>query len=74
MPTLAKHHKVIVVEFRGIGSSNKPTEGYSKKNMYGEIAPLIEKMGLDKVSIPGQDIGANIAITLQTTFPSILTN
>jgi pimeloyl-ACP methyl ester carboxylesterase len=69
MPMLAKHHKVIVVEFRGMGSSSKPTEGYSKKNMAGDIASLITKMGLDKVSIAGHDIGATIAVSFAGHFP-----
>jgi pimeloyl-ACP methyl ester carboxylesterase len=69
MPMLAKHHRVIVVDFRGMGSSSKPTEGYSKKNMAGDIASLIKKMGLNKVSIAGHDIGASIAISFAGHFP-----
>jgi pimeloyl-ACP methyl ester carboxylesterase len=69
MPMLAKHHKVIVVDFRGMGSSSKPTEGYSKKNMAGDITSLIKIMGLDKVSIAGHDIGASIAISFAGHFP-----
>lgn len=69
MPMLAEHHKVIVVDFRGMGSSSKPIEGYSKKNMAGDIVSLIEKIGLEKVSIAGHDIGANIAISFAGHFP-----
>jgi pimeloyl-ACP methyl ester carboxylesterase len=69
MPILAKHHKVIVVDFRGMGSSSKPIEGYSKKNMAGDIASLIKKMDLDKVNIAGHDIGASIAISFAGHFP-----
>jgi pimeloyl-ACP methyl ester carboxylesterase len=69
MPMLAKHHKVIVVDYRGMGSSSKSTEGYSKKNMAGDIASLIKKMRLDKVSIAGHDIGASIAISFAGHFP-----
>lgn len=68
MPILAKYHKVIVVDFRGMGTSSKPTEGYSKKNMAGDIALLFKKMGLDKVSIAGHDIGASIAISFAGQF------
>lgn len=68
MPILAKDHRVIVVDFRGMGSSSKPTEGYSKKNMAGDVASLIKKMGLDKVSIAGHDIGASIAISFAGQF------
>jgi pimeloyl-ACP methyl ester carboxylesterase len=69
MPMLAKHHTVIVVDFRGMGSSSKPIEGYTKKNMAGDIASLVKKMGLDKVSIAGHDIGASIAISFAGHFP-----
>ena len=68
MRILAKYHKVIVLDFIGMGSSSKPTGGYSKKNMAGDIASLIEKMGLEKVSIAGHDIGANIAISFAGQF------
>ncbi|WP_253248921.1 alpha/beta fold hydrolase [Pedobacter sp. AJM] len=69
MPMLAKHHKVIVVDYSGMGSSSKPSEGYSKKAMAGDIASLIKKLGFDKVSIAGHDIGANIAISFAGHFP-----
>jgi pimeloyl-ACP methyl ester carboxylesterase len=69
MPMLAKQHKVIVVDYRGMGSSSKPITGYSKRNMAGDIALLIEKMGLAKVSIAGHDIGASIAISFAGHFP-----
>jgi pimeloyl-ACP methyl ester carboxylesterase len=69
MPMLAKHHKVLVVDFRGMGSSSKPAKGYSKKNLAGDIALLVQKMGLYKVSIAGHDIGANIAISFAGHFP-----
>jgi pimeloyl-ACP methyl ester carboxylesterase len=37
--------------------------------MAGDIALLIKKMGLDKVSIAGHDIGATIAISFAGHFP-----
>lgn len=69
MPMLAMQHKVIVVDYRGMGTSSKPNTGYSKRNMAGDIALLTEKMGLAKVSIAGHDIGANIAISFAGHFP-----
>lgn len=71
MPILAKRHKVIVVDFRGMGSSGKPTDGYSKKNMAGDIALLINIMGLEKVNIAGHDIGANVAISFAGNYPEL---
>lgn len=71
MPALAEHHQVIVVDFRGMGSSEKPAEGYSKKNMAGDIASLVTILGLGKVNIGGHDIGANIAISFAGNYPEL---
>ena len=71
MPILAKDYKVIAVDFRGMGSSGKPNEGYSKKNMAGDIASLIKKIGFDKVSIAGHDIGASVAISFAGNYPEL---
>lgn len=71
MPVLAKRHKVIVIDFRGMGSSGKPIEGYSKKNMAGDIALLINIMGLEKVNIAGHDIGATVAISFAGNYPEL---
>lgn len=71
MPVLAKHHQVIVIDLRGMGSSGKPTEGYSKKSMAGDIALLIKIMGLEKVNIAGHDIGANVAISFAGHYPEL---
>lgn len=71
MPALAEHHQVIVIDFRGMGSSGKPSKGYSKKNMAGDIAGLIRILGLAKVNIAGHDIGAGIAISFAGNYPDL---
>ncbi|WP_432710580.1 alpha/beta fold hydrolase [Pedobacter sp.] len=71
MPMVAAHHRVIALDYRGMGSSDKPMEGYSKKNIAGDIASLIKKLGLPKVSIAGHDIGAGIAISFAGHFPGL---
>ncbi|MCU7616239.1 alpha/beta hydrolase [Chryseobacterium sp. PBS4-4] len=74
MPILAKHHKVIVIDLRGMGSSEKSIGGYSKKNMASDIASLIRLMELGIVSIAGHDIGATIAISFAGNYPELTEN
>lgn len=74
MPVLAKHYKIIVIDFRGMGSSEKPADGYSKKSMADDIALLIRIMGFGKVNIGGHDIGANIAISFAGHYPELTEN
>ena len=63
MPILAKKYHVIVVEMRGMGNSDKPIDGYEKKNMAKDIFELVKKLGFDKVYIGGHDIGAHVAFS-----------
>jgi pimeloyl-ACP methyl ester carboxylesterase len=69
MPILSKKHKVIAVDIRGMGSSEKPASGYSKKGMANDVAALVKTLGYDKVNIVGHDIGASIAISFAGHYP-----
>tara|TARA_R110002033_G_scaffold142072_1_gene180512 strand:- start:1540 stop:1911 length:372 start_codon:yes stop_codon:yes gene_type:complete len=69
MPILAEKQCVVVVEMRGMGSSDKPAEGYTKKNMAKDIFELTKILGYEKVNIGGHDIGAHVAFSFATNFP-----
>jgi len=71
MPLLARYHQVIVVEMRGMGSSDKPLNGYEKKNMAADIFELIKALGLQKTSIGGHDIGAHVAFSFAANYPNV---
>jgi len=69
MPILAEKYCVIVIEMRGMGSSDKPADGYEKKNMAKDVFELVEKLGYEKVHIGGHDIGAHVAFSFAANFP-----
>ena len=69
MPLLASRYRVIAVDIRGMGSSDKPADGYEKKAMAGDIFELIHKLGYGRVHIAGHDIGAHIAFSFAANFP-----
>ncbi len=68
-PELSKKFKVIIVDIRGMGSSDKPESGYDKKNMAKDIYELIQKIGLEKVSLLGHDIGGMVATSFAFNYP-----
>jgi len=70
MPLLAKKYRVVVVDMRGMGSSNKPMGGYEKKNMAKDIFELVQKLGFEKVHIGGHDIGAHVAFSFAANHPT----
>ncbi|PPK87391.1 pimeloyl-ACP methyl ester carboxylesterase [Neolewinella xylanilytica] len=69
MPRLAERFTVIAVDLRGMGSSDKPTDGYEKKNMALDVANLIEQLGYERAAVAGHDIGALVAYSLAANHP-----
>jgi pimeloyl-ACP methyl ester carboxylesterase len=69
MPQLAEHHRVIAVDLRGMGGSDKPAEGYDKKMMAKDIFELVHHLGYDKVDLVGHDIGAMVAFSFAANYP-----
>lgn len=69
MPLLAERYQVIVVELRGMGSSDKPVDGYSKKGMAGDVSALLDQLGIERTHIAGHDIGAAVAFSFAAYYP-----
>ena len=64
MPALARSHRVIAIDLRGMGKSDKPAAGYDKKTMAADIAGLVKQLGLGKVDVVGHDIGSMVGFSL----------
>ncbi|MEU1013437.1 alpha/beta hydrolase [Streptomyces sp. NPDC005890] len=69
MPTLAERYEVIAVDYRGMGTSDKPETGYDKKTMAHDIYELIRHLGHERVHIAGEDIGSMIAYAFAASHP-----
>ena len=69
MPELAKHYRVISVDMRGMGASDKPAEGFDKKTMAKDISELVKTLGYKSVNIVGHDIGAMVAFSFASNHP-----
>jgi pimeloyl-ACP methyl ester carboxylesterase len=69
MPSLAARYRVIVVELRGMGGSDKPQSGYDKKTMASDIHELARALSYDTVNIAGHDIGSMVAFSFAVNHP-----
>lgn len=69
MPALARKHRVIAVDLRGMGASDKPASGYDKKTMGADIAAFAKALGLSKVDVVGHDIGSMVAYSFAAQYP-----
>ncbi|MEV2276829.1 alpha/beta hydrolase [Nocardiopsis sp. NPDC049922] len=73
MPALARRHRVIAVDLRGMGGSAKPADGYDKKTLANDLHALVRHLGLDAVSVAGHDIGAMVAHAFAANHPEATT-
>jgi len=69
MPTLAQDFTVIAVDQRGIGLSDKPTDGYDTGTLAKDMIGLMDALGYQKFAVAGHDTGFAIAYALAADFP-----
>lgn len=68
-PELARNHTVLIPDLRGAGDSATPEAGYDKKTMARDVRELVKKLGVDRVSVVGHDIGLMVAYAYAAQFP-----
>ena len=67
--TLSPQHKVIAMDLRGRGLSDKPSTGYSVENHCKDILALIKDQGLNRPVLMGHSLGAFISLVLAAQNP-----
>ncbi|WP_159620000.1 alpha/beta fold hydrolase [Arthrobacter zhaoguopingii] len=64
MGPLAEDHTVIAVDQRGIGLTEKATDGYDTATLADDLAALMTELGHEKFSVVGHDTGYIIGYAL----------
>src|SRR5512133_108377 len=64
MPTLAQDFRVIAVDQRGIGLSDRPTDGYDTGTLAGDLVALMDALGHQRFAMVGHDTGMWIGYAL----------
>ncbi|WPN96855.1 alpha/beta hydrolase [Pseudomonas sp. MUP55] len=70
VPVLARHYRLIVVDVRGHGRSDKPRERYSIKGFMLDLNALIEHLALPPAHVVGLSMGGMIAFQLAVDEPA----
>jgi pimeloyl-ACP methyl ester carboxylesterase len=66
---LARDHRVIAPDLRGLGWSDAPRRGYAKQELADDNIALLDALGLDKVDLIGHDWGAFTGFLMCLTAP-----
>lgn len=66
-PVLAKRYRVIAVDLKGHGDSDRPDAGYGFSDQAHELASLCGALGLQQVSLVGHSWGGAVATHVATS-------
>jgi len=66
---LVPHHRVIAIDLRGRGLSDKPPTGYSIEHHCKDILALINDQGLERPVLMGHSLGAFISLVFAAQSP-----
>jgi pimeloyl-ACP methyl ester carboxylesterase len=61
-PLLARSHRVLALDQRGHGLSDKPEDGYDFATVCGDVVAFVEALGLERPAVVGHSWGANVAL------------
>lgn len=73
MLPLSQHFTVIAVDPRGLGISDKPADGYDVDSLAHDMFDLMSKLGHEKFSMVGHDIGVMVGYAMAMISPKRIT-
>jgi pimeloyl-ACP methyl ester carboxylesterase len=69
-PELAKTHRVIRLELIGHGGTEAPASGYAIERQAALVASVLDKLGVDKVTVIGHSVGGEVATAFLEANPA----
>ena len=68
----AAGHQVFAVDLRGHGRSSKPAGPYDVATVAGDLATVIERLGIDRPVVAGQSWGGNVVLEVAARRPELV--
>ncbi len=69
---LSGKHRVLAMDLRGRGLSEKPETGYSIETHCNDIRALLKNLGVRKAVLMGHSLGAFISLVFAGTYPDMV--
>lgn len=66
---LSRGHRLVIVDHRGAGASDRPAGGYSIPRIAADVLGIMNALGLGRAALLGHSTGAMIAQTIAVTAP-----
>lgn len=71
MLPLSRDYTLVVPDLRGIGLSERPASGYTKRELAADLFGVIESLGCGPAHVVGHDIGGMVAYAYASRHPSL---
>jgi pimeloyl-ACP methyl ester carboxylesterase len=68
-PLLAERFRVVALDQRGHGESDKPDDGYDFATIVGDLAAFVDALGFEQPVVVGHSWGGNVALEYGATHP-----
>jgi N-formylmaleamate deformylase len=69
---LGRDHRVWTLDIRGRGSSDTPADGFTLDDYAGDVAAVVQGLGLERPALVGHSMGARIAAATAVRFPDLV--
>ncbi|HWA53257.1 MAG TPA: alpha/beta hydrolase [Solirubrobacterales bacterium] len=64
IPLLDRDHRVIALDLRGFGGSEKPGSGYAMADQAAFVAEALKRLGVHRATVVGHSLGGTVATAL----------
>ena len=71
-PALEKRHRVVAVDLRGFGGSEKPGSGYSIEGQADLVAEALRRLRVRDATVVGHSLGGTVAGALAVQAPGVV--
>jgi pimeloyl-ACP methyl ester carboxylesterase len=72
IPLLARDHRVVAMDLRGHGGSEKPADGYSMPEQADLVAATLGRLGVRNATVVGHSLGGPVSIALAEQSPELV--
>ena len=69
VPYFQDQYRLVLVDLRGHGKSDRPETGYHVDDMASDIVGVLQQLGLERAHILGSSLGAEVGLSLAANDP-----
>ena len=69
LPDFQDHYRLILVDLRGHGRSDRPETGYHMDEMARDVLGIMQHLKLERAHVVGSSLGAEVGLSMAANYP-----